>query len=110
MSDKQWSKRTSLNAQLLLLRRRSADFFKIRSGWDSQYRPGYEKVVIVKIAVHASSDFRSFGAVGWTSSAEEDYRHDAPDVGVGVGGEPPEASTGMRAGASFAKDGLFVEV
>ena len=73
-------------------------------------RPGYEEVVIVEVAVHASCNLGGLRAVGGATSAQEDDRHYASNVGLGVGGEPSEAGAGVRAGSGLAEDGFFVEI
>src|SRR2546427_2538857 len=89
----------------------TADFLDgwVRRGCGAK-RPGYEEVVVVEIAIHASGNLGGLGAVGGTSTAQEDYRYDASDVGLGVGGEPSVAGAGMGAGSGFAEDGFLVKI
>src|SRR6266852_7043540 len=95
---KSWprSVRPTRGGLLFLRRGGTADFLDgcVRR-WRGGERPGYEEVVVVEIAVHASGNLGGLGAVGGTSAAQEDYRHDASDVGLGVGGEPSEAGAGV---------------
>ena len=66
--------------------------------------------MVVEIAVHASGNLGGLGAVGGTSAAQEDYRHYASDVGLGVRGKPSETGAGVGAGSGFAEDGFLVEI
>jgi hypothetical protein len=68
--------------------------------WNYRFRQ--EEVVAVKIVVHAAGDLSGFGAKGGSAAFKKYNDNDASEIGVGVAGEPSEAGSGSRAGASFA--------
>src|SRR5271166_2288990 len=76
-----------------------------RQGWF-----GNEEVVIVEVAIHASGNFRSFGAESRATAFQENNYDDVTDIGLSVGGEPPEAGARVRAGSGLAQNFFLIEV
>src|SRR5579862_78947 len=81
--------------------RKIRDARSLRSGADRLHCRGVrecsracdEEVVIVHVAIDASSNFGGFRTEGWTSPLQEDDNHDAPYTGVGVRGKPAIAGS-----------------
>src|SRR3954469_11656807 len=71
---------------------------------------GDKEIMVVHVAVHASGNLSSFRTKSRTSSLQENHYYNAPHAGIGVGGEPSEAGSGVGAGSSFAEDFFFVEI
>src|ERR1700728_546959 len=71
---------------------------------------GKEKIVIVEIAVHVSSNLRRFGPERGPSALQENHDYNASTAGVCIGGEPAETSSGVRAGPRLAQNLFFAEV
>src|SRR5450631_1922152 len=90
-----------LYRKLLLLRAYAARLLDSCVRKDSG-RSRHEELVVVKVAIHASCNFRRFRPERRTSALQENHRHNASDVSVGVRGEPSEARTGARTGSSLA--------
>src|SRR5450755_5063910 len=69
-----------------------------------------EEIVVVQIAVDASGNFRRLRTESGASALQEDDDHHASNAGVGIGGEPTEARSRVRAGSRLAQNGFFVEI
>ena len=65
------------------------------------YRFGKEKVVAVKVVVHAAGDLGGFGTECGASAFKKDDDYNAAEIGVGVAGEPSKASSSTRAGSGL---------
>ena len=66
------------------------------------YRLREEEVVAVKVVVHAAGDLGGLGAESGASAFKKHNHYDAAEIGIGVAGEPSEASACTRACAGLA--------
>src|SRR5208337_2591470 len=69
-----------------------------------------EEIVIVEITVHQPGNLGCFRTKSGAAALQENYDHNPPSAGVGVGGKPAEAGAGVRAGPGLAQNFFFVEV
>src|SRR5580704_6565812 len=75
-----------------------------------QSRLDHKETVIVEIAIHHTSDFRSLGAESRTAAFEEDDDDNVTNVSFCVGGKPSEACACMGASTGLAQNFLLAEI
>ena len=75
-----------------------------------QSRLDHKEIVIVQIAIHHASDFRSLGTESRTAAFEEDDDDNVTNVSFGVRGKPSETRARVGARTGLAQDFFLAEI